>query len=376
MYNKLANVQCDNKTSQVRAAIPASWYTSESVYSVEKKEIFYKCWNCVGHVSQINEEGDFFTHKICDREIVVVRNRDGELRAFYNTCRHRGHKLVDSGTGNSYRFVCPYHAWTYDLNGQLVRAPESEEVDGFDKSCFRLTSLRLAEMCGLIFVTFDPGAPEFEDIFGHIDAEIRAEEPTVDNYAVVAENPFPHHCNWKVSVENFSECYHCGPVHKYLTTNVIDADSYKIWGDRLVQNHRIDMQKSLEGDGKPQRLWHLFPNTAVGFYPIPSHGRTMCIRHMYPVDKDNTIYHYRWLCDKDRDSTPVIDYCKFHSETTGAEDGQVAAGTQIGLNNGGIENGLLLLNPGVGASTEHAIAYFQDLVRAAIKDELSAEYAE
>ena len=365
MYERLTDVICDNENPMVRRGLPSEWYTQQRVFDVEKKEIFYKAWICAGHICMVAKPGDMFVHKLVDQEILIARNTKGELNAFYNVCMHRGHRLI-AEAGNQRRLTCPYHAWTYDLDGKLVRAPGSEAVPDFDTSCVKLKSVRLEIMCGMIFINLDPDAPSVRDVFGDVEKEILAAKPNVENQVLVRDNPFPHACNWKASVENFAECYHCGPVHKYLTDNVIDPGSYKVWGDRLVQRHEV-ATKTNQGT---QIIWHFWPNTAIGVYPIPDFGMTLCIRHMYPVDLNNAIYHYRWFVDEGVDPEPVIKYSYLHEQTTGMEDGEVAAGVQIGMKSSGFEKGYLFSNPKNGSTSEHVIVYFQDLVRAAIGAEV------
>ncbi|MER8417532.1 aromatic ring-hydroxylating dioxygenase subunit alpha [Mesorhizobium sp. M1329] len=365
MYERLSTVECDNENISIKRGLPKRWYVDKAVFDIERQEIFAKAWICVGHVCMVEKPGDIFTHKVVDQEILIVRTTKGELKAYYNVCQHRGHRLI-SQPGNQRRMTCPYHAWTYDLDGKLVRAPGSENMD-FDQTCVQLRGVRLETMCGMIFVNLDPDAPTVREVFGEVEKEILTHKPNVEEQQLVRDNPFPHACNWKASVENFAECYHCGPVHKYLTDNVIDPDSYKVWGDCLVQRHEV---KTLGNKGT-QIIWHFWPNTAIGLYPIPDYGMTLCIRHMYPIDVDNAIYWYRWFVDKGSDPTAVLEYSYLHERTTGAEDGEVAAGVQLGMKSDGFERAYLFANPKQGSSSEHVIAYFQDLVRAAVSPRLS-----
>jgi len=168
-------------------------------------------------------------------------------------------------------------------------------------------------------------------------------------------------------VENFSECYHCGPVHKYLTNKVIDPSSYVLTGGGLVQRHQVSPFEGLMNNRAMQTLWHFWPNTAIGLYPIPDYGMVLCIRHMVPVTHEESIYHYRWFADLGRPVEPIVEYAKHHAETTGAEDAAVAAGVQRGMRSEGFKRARLFADPEHGVSSEHVIAYFQQLVRTALE---------
>jgi carnitine monooxygenase subunit len=334
-------------------ALPASEYTSPAAFEREKARIFSKAWQCLGHVAMAPKAGDYFTGMIVDQEIVIVRGDDGTLRAFHNVCQHRGHYLV-AGSGNCRRFVCPYHAWTYNLDGTLKSAPQGKNIPGFKTSAIRLQEVRLEIFCGLVFVTLDANANPFREEFGFLEADIRKNVPGIEHQQLIFEYPARHGCNWKASVENFSECYHCSPVHKYLTSNVIDSASYQLTVKGRSQRHFIRGREA----GLEQHLWFIWPNTAFGLYPIPDFGMTFCIRHMYPVTHNETIYHYRWFITPGLESTTVVDYAKHHAATTGAEDAAVATGVQRGMASRGFSHGILLANPGNSSMSEHAIAAF------------------
>jgi phenylpropionate dioxygenase-like ring-hydroxylating dioxygenase large terminal subunit len=224
--------------------------------------------------------------------------------------------------------------------------------------------VRLEIFCGMIFVNLDPSATPLRSEFGFLEAEIRSFVPHIDRLKHVFDLPKRHHANWKASVENFSECYHCAPVHSWLVSNVIDPKTYRLTVRHRTQRHYIQTHDR----NHDQNLWFLWPNTAFGLYPIPDFGEAFCIRHMYPVGLDETIYHYRWFADVDADPAAVIAYAKHHSTTTGDEDAAVAGGVQRGMYSLGFAEGLLLADPENGSTTEHAIAHFHGWVRRAMQE--------
>ena len=141
--------------------LPSRLYLDESIYAQEKQKIFYCNWHYAGHLSQLNKPGDYLTATIADESIFIVRGQDDTLRGFYNVCRHRAHQLLE-GSGNTRNIVCPYHAWSYALDGELRHARISEKVPGFDKSEFCLQPVRVDTLCDLVFFNLDPDAESLD----------------------------------------------------------------------------------------------------------------------------------------------------------------------------------------------------------------------
>ena len=360
MYAALNEVVCDNETAILRAGLPHGAYTSDGVLEVESERIFERSWVCLGHVADIGEPGDFLVEAILGHEVLLIRGDDARVRAFHNVCRHRGH-FVASGAGAARRFTCPYHAWTYANDGSLLHAPHADGVADFDRSALGLRPIRLETVAGALFVNLDPKAPPFEDCYPAVREEIEQWAPVPESVEPALQSPMRHEANWKASVENFSECYHCGPVHRFLTDNVIDADSYVVSAGGLVQRHVVGGRDA----EMTQRLWHIWPNTAMGLYPVPGVGMVWCIRHMYPRAVDRSTYHYRWYAAGHQSVDAIREYAIQHAATTGAEDAAIVAGAQRGMGGDPTATNVLVCNPGHGIGSEHVITYFHDLVRTA-----------
>ena len=184
------------------------FYLNDDVYRRHVENIFLKTWILVGHQSQIVEPGDFFITNVANESVIVVRSDNGEINALLNVCRHRGSRVCLEAAGRKPRFVCPYHAWSYDLDGKLLAAPRT--ADDFEKDQYSLKRVQLEEFHGLLFINFDDAAdfaPARDDLdapfapYGLSDAKIAHRQ----NYRIDA--------NWKLAVENFCECYHCVPAH-------------------------------------------------------------------------------------------------------------------------------------------------------------------
>ena len=192
--------------------LPAEAYASETVFRLEQQAIFGKSWVCAGREADIPSPGDFFVQPIASDSVIVVRGADRRVRAFFNVCRHRGSRLVEVPSGNALkRILCPYHAWSYELDGSVQNAPQMGE--GFRKGEFSLVPVRLGIHEGFIFLNLDESAPPLERYLADLPDFSRFRMPELRcgrriEYEVAA--------NWKLVCENYSECYHCAGVHPQL----------------------------------------------------------------------------------------------------------------------------------------------------------------
>jgi len=207
--------------------LPSSWYLDPEVFRLEREHIFLREWFCVAREEQIPAPGDHLVLDVQGENILVVRNAAGELRAFYNVCRHRGARLcpmpgeddsvlaLKGGIVGRRNIVCAYHAWTYDLDGRLVSAPHLQSAAGGSLGDVRLYPVGIASWGGFVFVNLTPdGAPSFEHRIREIAARY-VRYPLADLRSVRTIT-YDVAANWKVLCENYNECYHCGPVHPEL----------------------------------------------------------------------------------------------------------------------------------------------------------------
>ena len=208
--------------------VPGSYYYAPGVFELEKQAIFNRTWQYVCHLSRVAEPGRYCVRDIGDQSVVVLRDRGGELRAFHNVCQHRAHRLVE-GTGRlGTAIVCPYHNWSYELSGELRLARHSEEVADFDRGRICLSRVRAEIFCGFVFVNLDPDARPIMEGREGLDREIRELSPEIEDLKLAYEREIPIAANWKNSVENYSECYHCPNRHPALMQGSLDLDSYRI----------------------------------------------------------------------------------------------------------------------------------------------------
>ncbi|MGI9220463.1 MAG: aromatic ring-hydroxylating oxygenase subunit alpha [Woeseiaceae bacterium] len=189
-------------------ALARDFYMRKDVYQQDVANIFLNHWILVGHQSEIGQPGDFFVTQVAGESVIVARNDDGEINALLNVCRHRGSRVCLEESGRKGRFVCPYHAWTYNLKGELLAAPRTE--DGFDRDSHSLRSVKLEVFHGMLFINFDTDA-DFTPAREQLNAPF--EPYGLADAKIAHRHTYRIEANWKLAVENFCECYHCVPAH-------------------------------------------------------------------------------------------------------------------------------------------------------------------
>ena len=207
MPDEVARVRAPLERS---ATLPPAAYVDPRVYDVEVDTVFARDWVCVARAEQVPGPGDYVCVDVPGQPIVVARGRDGVLRAFSRICLHRAMPVVE-GAGNAGRFVCPYHHWTYELDGTLRSAPMMTGAEGFEPARCRLPALRLEVWQGFVFVNRDPEAAALAPRLAGLEALIRPYR--FDGLAVAATTEFDSPWNWKILVENFMEAYHHIGIH-------------------------------------------------------------------------------------------------------------------------------------------------------------------
>jgi len=205
-----AGIEAARKPLTDATHLPSHIYTSAAIFEREKEKIFKKDWLAVARVEEIENAGDYMTFDIVGEPIIVARNNDGEINAFYNVCVHRGTEVA-AGNGNRKIFSCPYHAWTYDLSGRLVGAAYMDDVNNFDFDNCRLQPVRSGVWQGWIFVNFDPGAEPLERFVAEYASEFGAYQQ--DKFRLNRRVEKTLDCNWKLVHENFVDIYHFLTLH-------------------------------------------------------------------------------------------------------------------------------------------------------------------
>lgn len=246
--------------------LPARYYTDPDIYRRELATIHYRSWCYVGHVTDLDGPGSYFADRVADQSIIVVRGRDDEVRAFFNVCQHRGHHLLEGRGKLGKGISCPYHAWLYNLEGDLVRAPYTETIANFDAGEFGLKQIPLAISAGLIYVNLDPDCEPFETHMGGFGPSIEAQIPEIGNFVAAHRLHYDIGANWKTVVDNFSEAYHIPVAHPQLA-KVLDKgmdefqEEYR-WSYILYRSRAGFEGLDLE-PGLPYIAWQAWPHLCM-----------------------------------------------------------------------------------------------------------------
>jgi len=245
--------------------LPAGAYTDPAFTSLEVERLFRRDWICLGRTDEIPEPGGYIAHNIAGQPVVVMRQKDGALKAMVNVCRHRMSELL-KGVGTTTKIVCPYHAWSYDLSGRLLMAPFMGEA--FDKTGIALRELRVDTWEGWIYVTVDPDVAPMSKRLASLSRRIA--DYRMERQVMVYRADEVWACNWKTLAENFTESYHLFSSHK----NTLEpfTPTTGVWcepGDEGWNIHWMDTSR-------PQgRVWDDTPEAALHTFPLmhiyPSH---------------------------------------------------------------------------------------------------------
>ena len=203
------------KSQKSAHSLQQSFYIDPQIYEQELERIFFSEWIYICHESQIPNCGDSFTYDVDRESIIVCRDENNSIHAFANVCRHRGSRICEIGNANQKRFVCPYHAWTYSLSGDLLKARQMP--DEFDKSESGLVKLSIERFLGFVFVSLCENPTAFDDLKKNLTAPLEVFD--IANTKVAHFESHPIQANWKLVIENFDECYHCGPAHKEFSAS-------------------------------------------------------------------------------------------------------------------------------------------------------------
>ena len=213
----MANSKNYNNLSQVEPSLESKDYYCDETFETELKHVWYRSWIYAGRESEIARQGDFKSLRIGSQNLLLVRNEDGQINGFHNTCRHRGSELCSKEQGNlqSKNISCPYHRWTYSLDGALIRTPHLIPTDDFRPEEYSLYPVSVKQWKGSLFVNLD------ESRLNSFDSSLDPSQNHLDNWPL-EELVLAHSyetrilCNWKIFWENFVECYHCPGTHKSL----------------------------------------------------------------------------------------------------------------------------------------------------------------
>jgi phenylpropionate dioxygenase-like ring-hydroxylating dioxygenase large terminal subunit len=338
--------------------LPWSWYTDPTVLQLERERIFRRSWQYAGRADEVAEPGSFATTRVGDVPIVLVRDEEDTLRAFLNVCRHRG-SLVCEGSGRRSTLQCPYHAWTYGLDGRLITAPRANREGGLDTAELGLVQLTLDTWGPFVFVSPDPDPGPLSDLLEDIPERIADAGIDVDALAFLKRSESELAANWKICAENFLECYHCAVAHPGFSAVVdVSPDAYLLETSNRRMSQagppRPEPRGSYDPVGEIERgQFHLlFPGTVINVMP----GRpNLSIGPILPLGPERTYRFLDYFVAPDAPQPWIDEMLAFDSEV-GAEDTLLVERVQQGLRSGLVEDGRLL------PESERLVAHFQSLV--------------
>src|SRR5215831_11197122 len=345
-------------------SLRAEAYTDPHWHQVDLQEILSKTWRWVCHAEKLRRPGSFVAVEIAGKPIVIVRDREGTLRAFYNVCKHRAHKLL-SGEGSTTKIMCPYHAWTYRLDGQLLRAPHTEHLQYFDPSAILLEPVLVEEFCGFIFVNLDIASKSLGALSGDLESEIRHCAPDIDSLTFAHRLSYDIKSNWKNVVDNFLECYHCPVAHKDFCT-LVDMRTYKVTTHDIYSSHMADAGRAensaydtSSAKVRTHAVWWLWPNTCLMRYP----GRnSMIVLHIIPLGVDRTLETYDFFLETPEPDDLERKAIHYLDTVLQTEDIALVENVQRGMSTPAFTQGRIVNDPQGSGKSEHALHHFHGLV--------------
>ena len=348
--------------------LPGWVYTDPAVLGTEAERVFFRSWQYAGAVQEMAKPGDYITARLLDQNVLVMRGRDGALRGFYNVCQHRAHELL-VGRGNARVVTCPYHAWSYADDGRLRTARGAERQPGFDSGRFCLKPVRIEVFAEkFVFFNLDPDATSLAALVPDLAAELIAEIPAFD--ALVPGPPpqdQPMAANWKVVLDNFHECYHCGPAHPAFS-DMLDMTGYRttthgLWSKQAGRVGKFDNKAyPITMDANHEaRFWWLWPNTTFGFLPG---APAISVSSVLPGGVGNTIRRFQGFALPGAVPDPVA--LEYRRNILGQEDVGICESVQRGLASRGYSAGRFVHDPAGGQTTEAAVHHFHRLYVAAM----------
>ena len=323
--------------------LPQRYFVSPEIFDQEQTRIFSAVWVCVGHQSAIANPGDFFLATVAGESLIIVRDQQGSVHAHHNVCRHRGTRLCEKQSGRSSTIQCPYHAWTYALDGRLLGAPHMESVPGFRKAEHSLHAASVGLWEGFIFVHLAGGPTPIDEWFEPLRGKFR--QFNLPNLRSGKRVEYDVRANWKLVFENYSECYHCPGVHPMLS-KVSPYDSAEndltegpFLGGFMSINQGASLTVSGNACARPVGEIRAEDQTRVFYYSIfpnmllSMHPDYVMVHRIWPQAPDRTHIVCDWLFHPDafeRDDFRPEDAVEFW-DVTNQQDWHVCELSQQGI---------------------------------------------
>jgi glycine betaine catabolism A len=363
----------------LRSTLPGAYYTSPAMFEIESEQIFARSWMCVGRADSVARPGQLITVQVADESVLVTRDRAGQLHGLLNVCRHRGTRICAGPAEEVSSVRCPYHGWTYGLDGRLIAAPNMPDMPDLQKERHGLVPVNVTTWAGYLWCCLDPGAgpllaqvePQITERLGSAGA-LGAYQP--ESLAVGHSVTYDVAANWKALIENFTECYHCPIIHPQLTAAVPEFRSGygSISGGRFHGAALAERMEAFSSSGKAVRrtLPGLAPETGRLFYGVillPNVFLILVPDHigffrLEPLGCDRTLVTCDWLFEADAvadegfdpsDSVELLDI-------TNRQDFAACERCQLGMSSRSFRDG------GVLVPSEHLITEFYRYLAGAV----------
>ena len=331
--------------------LPQRYFVSPEIFAEEQEKIFFRQWVLVGHQSQIAEAGDYFTAEVSGESFIIVRDKHGAIHGFYNLCRHRGSRLIENTKGQCAAIQCPYHAWTYALDGRLLGAPHMDEMLEFNKAEYPLKPARLGLWEGFIFLNLGDATASLEKWFEPLGRKFSPWNLAALRSAKRIE--YDVRANWKLIFQNYSECYHCLGMHPELSkiSPYDSAENDLTEGPFLGGFMRIASDKSLTMSGNACALpvgnfgnedfrfvfyYSIFPNMLLSLHPDYA-----MVHQLEPQSPERTLISCDWFFNPeafDRNDFDPDDAVEFW-DMVNKQDWHVCELSQRGISSRAYEPG-------------------------------------
>ncbi len=343
-----------------RETVPWSWYSDPAILAREMERIFRRSWQYAGHLGELQGPGSYFPSSTGPVPIVITLDADGVLRGFINVCRHRG-AIVATDARRRGTLQCPYHAWTYGLDGALRAAPRGERDPALDVGCHGLAPVSVGTWGPFVFANPRADAEPLSEALDDLPEIVLEHGLDVDGLRFNQRVHYEIRANWKIAVENYLECYHC-PVNHPSLVDVLDERRLELRAKGLRTSQFAPIHRtSLEGRGPfdvrgsvdeaQNHLW--FPN--LKFNVLPGHPN-LSIGPIWPTGPDTCAGYLDYWFGADVDQSWIDDVFVFDNQV-GAEDTALVEAAQRGTSAGVIDRGWVL------GGTETLIGHFQDYLR-------------
>jgi len=361
-------------------SLRAEAYTERRWADADVAGILARSWQWICHVERLRDPGSYVSATVAGMPVAVVRGRDGELRAFYNVCKHRAHELL-SGSGTTRNIVCPYHAWTYGLDGNLRAARRADRMESFDMGEVCLDPVLVEEFGGMVYVNLDPAATPLGEQAADLAEEIASWAPDVAALTHAKRLSYDVATNWKNVIDNFLECYHCHIAHKEFV-DLVDMDTYEVRTHGIWSSHFAEAGKhanaayDVSGASVTEHaVWWLWPNTCLLRYP--GRGNFMVFQ-VVPDGPERTLETWDFYLESTELDEAEKESVRYIDDVLQQQDIALVESVQRGMRTPAFDQGRIVFDPARAGSglSEHGVHHFHGLVLEAYRALVGLEQPE